>query len=58
MIIYQADIKYILSQIQTNRREKKNEQVLINEQGEFFPLFFKRADPKKCVQGWEKIQKC
>jgi hypothetical protein len=39
-------------------RNVLTEQTLINEQGGNFFTFFKQADPKKCVQGWEKFQKC
>ena len=34
------------------------EQGLINEQRGFSFSFFKRADPKKCVQVWKKMPKC
>ena len=59
----------ILTQIQTKKitivqgfwgflRNFFIEQTIINEQGGIFFMLFKQADPKKCVQGWEKIQKC
>ena len=59
----------ILTQIQTKRitivqgfwgflRNFLIKQTLIKEQGGIFFMLFKRADPKKCVQDWGKIQKC
>ena len=48
-------VKICQVQFKPTEGRKEIEQVLINEQGGNLFHFFKQADPKKCMQGWQKI---